>query len=351
MQFIIKNALNLIVASCFLTSVAAADGIDALFGDYIGSQVPGASVLVIRDGQTIEERSYGNANVEQQVPVTDETNFRLASLSKQFTAMAVLILADRGQINLDNPIGNYLTDIPVYFQRIKIIHLLNHTSGLQDYEDHIPRGQTAQLKDHDVVRILSNLSSTYFTPGSSYRYSNSGYAALAHLVATVSGTRFSAFLKDNIFEPLAMNNSEAFEDGINEVPNRAYGYTGSGTRFSRTDQSITSAVLGDGGVYTSIREYALWDAALYGTTIVRPETLARMFEPGRLNNGSRTKYALGWSVDSWNGTRRISHTGSTIGFRSSVIRFPEKKLTVVVLVNRANVAPWDKAEQIARMYW
>lgn len=351
MLITIRGVLATVVLSCFMPTLAKADSIDDLFQDYVGNQVPGASVLVIQSGEVVEQRSFGNADVEQQIAVTPETNFRLASLSKQFTAMAVLILAERGQLKLEDPVGNYLSNLPTYLKGIKIIHLLNHTSGLQDYEDHIPRGQTEQLKDADVVRILTTLSSTYFTPGSSYRYSNSGYATLAHLVAVVSGTRFSSFLKENIFVPLGMEQTEAFENGINEVPNRAYGYTGSGTRFSRTDQSITSAVLGDGGVYTSIKEYALWDAALYGSSIVRPDTLAKMFDPGRLNNGTRINYAMGWSIDTWNGTRRVSHTGSTIGFRSAVLRFPEKKLTVVVLVNRANVAPWDKAEQIARMFW
>jgi CubicO group peptidase (beta-lactamase class C family) len=343
----------------FLTTLSLAsesgsgqkDALDNLFREYSGDLVPGAAVLVIKDGSVIESRVYGAADPGAGTPVTPATNFRLASVSKQFTAMAVMILADRGMLNLDDAVRHHIPDFPGYASGVKIIHLLNHTSGLRDYEDHIPRGQTSQLKDRDVVAILKRLSSTYFQPGTSWRYSNSGYATLAHLVEVVGGMRYSEFVKDNIFTPLGMDASVAYENGINEVPDRAFGHSPAGNGFTRTDQSITSAVLGDGGIYTSLNEYALWDAALYGSSIISNTALAKMFEQGQLNNGSKVAYGLGWKLDVWNGVSRVSHTGSTIGFRTSVVRFPTKKLTVAVFVNRANASPWDKADQVARMYW
>lgn len=324
--------------------------IDRLFRAYDRTDAPGASVLVVKDGVVVYQRGYGMADLEAGTAADEATNFRLASLTKQFTAMAVMILKEDGRLTYDQALTDVLPGFPAYGSRIKIRHLLNHTSGLRDYEDLIPNGQREQLKDADVVQILTRQSSTYFTPGSQYRYSNSGYATLAHVVAQVSGMRFSEFLEARVFAPLEMRSTVAFEDGINTVPNRSYGYTPNGNGFTRTDQSLTSAVLGDGGVYTSAVDWVKWDEALYTDRLVSTATLAEAFTPGRLTSGAATAYGFGWMIDTYRGKRRVHHTGSTIGFRTAVQRFPDERLTVLVLVNRANAAPWDVAEQVADLF-
>ncbi len=166
----------------------------------------------------------------------------------------------------------------------------------------------------------------------------------------MSGRRFSEFLEERIFARLGMDGTVAYEDGINTVGNRAYGHTANGNGFTKTDQSLTSAVLGDGGVYTSAIDWVKWDEALYGDSLVGAATLAEAFTPGRLASGASTSYGFGWMLDTYRGKRRVHHTGSTIGFRTAVQRFPDERLTVLVLVNRANATPWAVAEQVADLF-
>ncbi|HEX9501093.1 MAG TPA: serine hydrolase domain-containing protein, partial [Thermoanaerobaculia bacterium] len=233
---------------------------DDLLRDYSGN-VPGASVLVVLDGNVVMRKSYGMANLEQRTAATPDTNYRLASVTKQFTAASILILAKSGKLSLDDPITKYLA-LPAHANAITIRHLLTHTSGLFDYEDLIPPGTTRQLKDSDVLQMLKDNDGSYFAPGTRYRYSNTGYAFLSLIVERVSGQRFADFLSENIFKPAGMNASVALEEGISTVARRAYGYSRADRAWHRTDQSLTSAVLGDGGIYTSTDDLVHWIAWL-----------------------------------------------------------------------------------------
>lgn len=324
--------------------------VDELFRAYDKPTVPGAAVAIIQDGWVVYQKGYGLAELKDKREVTTATNFRLASLSKQFTAMAVVMLIDRGLLQLETKLTDIFPDFPAYGSKIKIRHLLGHQSGLRDYEDLIPGSQTEQVTDKDVLDILKKQSSSDFTPGSQYRYSNGGYCLLSQIVEKVSGRSFPDFLHENLFNRLGMTHSLMFEKGISIVENRAYGHSPSGSGFTQTDQSVTSATMGDGGVYTSVGEYFLWDQALYRTDLASEELMKAVFTPAKLNDGSSTQYGFGWVLDTYRGLKRQSHTGSTIGFRTAVQRFPEKKFSVVVFVNRANSAPWDIARQIADLY-
>jgi CubicO group peptidase (beta-lactamase class C family) len=330
-------------------SPAQSSQIDRLFEDY-NSNTPSASALVIQSGEVLYKKSFGLANLEDHQSADSRTNYRLASLSKAFTAFAILILIDRQQLELDNKLNEVMTFSP-YGNDITIRHLLNHTSGLRDYENHISPRRTEQLKDSDVVDILRRQNSLLFNSGTQYRYSNSGYAVLAEVIRTVSGQSFASFLRDQIFEPLEMAETVAYEKGISEVTDRAYGYTRSRGIDHRTDQSLTSAVLGDGGVYTSLHDLVKWDAALYSNNLIRPDLLASAFKSGQLNSGMKTNYGFGWKLGTYRGFQNISHTGSTIGFRSAIQRYPQKNLTVVILINLANTAPWDIARQVSDIVW
>src|SRR5712691_868589 len=246
-------ALTLVALGC---ATGRMDQIDRLMRNYAGA-VPGASVLVVRDGKVVLRKSYGMANLEDRIAATPDTNYRLASMTKQFTAAAILMLAERGKLTLNDPITKYLA-LPTYANAITIRQLLTHTSGLLAYEDLIPPGTTRQLKDADVLDLLAKESTTYFAPGTHYRYSNTGYAFLALIVERASGMRFADFLRENIFTPAGMRASVAFEEGISTVPRRAYGYSSSDGGWHRTDQSLTSAVLGDGGIYNSVDDLVHW---------------------------------------------------------------------------------------------
>jgi len=320
--------------------------VDSLFAAYSGSAVPGASVIVIQQGRVIVRRAYGMANLERGTRATPETGYRLASVSKQFTAMAVMLLAQEGKLRYDQPVRDILPELPPAARDVTIRHLLNHTSGLVDYEDLIPETRTAQLSDRDVLAMLAPKDSLYFPAGSAYRYSNSGYVLLGLIVERVSGMSFPQFLRDRIFAPLGMTASIAHVDGSDTVPRRAYGYSPRGSGFAGTDQSVTSATLGDGGIYTNVDDMMRWDRALSGTALVDAATLQLATTPPVLR-GAATLYGFGWFVDTYRGERRWRHGGETSGFRNAIQRFPDRRFTVIVLTNRSSGEPGTIAEQIA----
>jgi CubicO group peptidase (beta-lactamase class C family) len=324
--------------------------IDGLFAAYDHDNVPGAAVAVFHDGKIAYHKAYGLADVEAEIPTTTATNYRLASVTKQFTAMAVLQLIEAGKLSFEDTLTKIFPDFPGYGDAITVRHLLNHTSGLKDYEDLIPGSVAGQLHDADILDIYRNQSSAASSAGSRYRYCNGGYVLLGLIVAQRSGETFAGYLKKHLFEAIGMKNTVAFEAGISSVASRAYGYTRSGGGFRRTDQSTTSATLGDGGVYTSVDEMFLWDQALYEGKLVSTSLLQQAFTPGKLDDGSSTHYGMGWMLGTYHGEQRVYHTGSSIGFRTAIARFPSRKLTVVVLVNRANVVPWETVDRIAAMY-
>jgi CubicO group peptidase (beta-lactamase class C family) len=344
----VLTALLLVVVTA--TPDDPASGIDALFREYDRPGVPGASVMVIKDGKVLHRKAYGLANLEEPTPSTTRTNYRLASVTKQFTAMAILILAERKKLSLDDRLTDFFADFPAYGRQITVRHLLQHTSGLTAYEGLIPKGTTRPLKDRDVLGLLKQQEKTSFTPGSEFRYSNSGYALLALIVEAASRRSFADFLRRNIFEPLGMRRTVAYEAGISTVPHRAYGYSRRGDGFERTDQSLTSAVLGDGGVYSSVEDLSKWDEALGSNKLVRASTLDQAVTPGVLADGRRTEYGFGWFLGSYRGVKSMGHGGSTIGFRTAIERFPERRLTVIILTNRNEADPAALARRVADLY-
>jgi len=323
--------------------------VDSLFTAYSGPLVPGASVVVIREGRVVARRAYGMADLEQRGAATPETDYRLASVSKQFTAMAVMLLARDGRLRYDQPVRDFLPELPAATRSVTVRHLLNHTSGLWDYEDLIPESRTAQLDDRDVLALVSSKDSVYFPAGSQYRYSNSGYVLLGLIVARVSAMSFPEFLRARIFQPLGMGATVAHVEGSDTIPRRAYGYSPRGGAFVQTDQSVTSATLGDGGIYTNVDDMTRWDQALYagGTELVDAATMELATTPPQLPAGATTQYGFGWFVDDYRGEKRWRHTGETSGFRNAIQRFPRRRLTVIVLTNRSSGEPDAIAERIA----
>jgi CubicO group peptidase (beta-lactamase class C family) len=320
--------------------------IDTLFVGYTGATVPGASVIVIRDSRVVFRQAYGMADLERNTPATPTTDYRLASLTKQFTAMATMLLVRDGRLTYDQPVRTVLPELPPAAAAVTIRHLLNHTSGLPDYEDLIPDTQTVQVSDQDVLSLLASHDSVYFPAGTRYRYSNSGYCLLALVVERVSGMAFADFLRQRIFAPLGMTRTLAHTVGRDTVPERAYGYTPDSGRFVPSDQSVTSATLGDGGIYTSVEDLAHWDEALYGERLV-DRTALRLAATPPVLPGDSTQYGFGWFVDTYRGLRRWRHTGETSGFTNAIQRFPERRTTIIVLTNRNGGEPWTIAERIA----
>ena len=324
--------------------------VDKLFSEYDRPNSPGASVMVIQNGKILLAKGYGLANVEEKIPCATNTNFRLASVTKQFTAMAVMILADRKKLWLGENLTDFFPEFPEYGRKITVRHLLTHTSGLIDYEDVIPKGTEIPVLDRDVLRLLMQQNKTYFPPGTKYKYSNSGFALLAQIVEVRSRNTFAHFLKQNIFAPLKMKNTMAYEQGISQVPDRAYGYSEEGTSFKRTDQSLTSSVLGDGGIYSSVEDLYHWDQALYTSKLVSAKMLKLAFTAQTKTDEPNVGYGFGWMIGEYRGLKEIWHSGNTRGFSTRIARFPEKKFSVIILTNRNEAKISELPHRIADLF-
>lgn len=325
--------------------------LEALFARFAAAGMPGASVLVVRHDSVLVRESFGLSDVEGNVAATPATNYRLASLTKQFTATAILLLARDGALSLDDAVRDRLPELPAYARDVTIRHLLTHTSGLWDYEAFVPDSQVRQVHDADALTLVrTRAESLYFAPGTSWRYSNTGYALLALIAERVSGQRFADLVRERIFVPLEMRDTYAHEEGRTDIPRRAWGYTVHGDSVTRTDQSNTSAVLGDGGIYSSIDDLARWDASLRRAPLVGDSLLQQATTAFVLGNGTPTEYGFGWFVGRYKGHARLRHHGETRGFTNAISRFPDDGLTIIVLTNRTGSAPWEIADALADLY-
>jgi len=243
--------------------------IDAVLANLKSATAPGAAALVVHNGRVVFRRGYGVTGLRTLQKIDERTNFRLASFTKQFTAACIMLLARDGKLSYDDHLTRFFPEFPAYGNSITVRNLLNHTSGLEDYEDllsqqypNTPLEKVPQILDAGVLKLLERQTTVKFPAGTKWEYSNSGYAVLAMIVETVSGKPFGEFLQERIFTPLKMKNTLAYERGKNEVPHRAYGHSRQGDSWHQTDQSPTSAVLGDGGIYSSLDDLAKWDRAL-----------------------------------------------------------------------------------------
>ncbi len=305
--------------------------IDSLLNQYAALDAPGFSMAVVRNQRVVYEKSEGYANLENKLPATSATNYRLASVTKQFTALAILQLNQAKKLSVEDEIQQYLPNLPLYAKGIKIKHLLNHISGLLGYEGLIKDDQ-GMVTDVNVLDMLSKVDSVKFPAGSAYDYSNSGYSLLASIIEKVSGQTYPEYIRSHIFKPLKMNQSSFNVPGF-QISNRAYGYTKKDTMYEKTDQSSSSYVLGDGGIYSSVNDLVKWQNALLKSKLIIENPLQQAssiaFDLDKYN-----KYACGWRIKNNDNMQIYNHTGSSRGFTTYHIFVPEKKLGVIFLSNR-----------------
>jgi CubicO group peptidase (beta-lactamase class C family) len=338
--------------------------IDAVFASLNSATDPGAAALVAHHGRVVFRRGYGVTDLRTLQKIDERTNFRLASFTKQFTAACIMLLARDGKLSYDDHLTHFFPEFPAYGNSITVRNLLNHTSGLQDYEDLLsqqypdtPPEKIPQIFDAGVLKLLEQQSTVKFPAGTKWEYSNSGYAVLAMIVEKVSGKPFGEFLQERIFTPLKMTNTLAYERGKNEVPHRAYGHTREDNGWHQTDQSPTSAVLGDGGIYSSLDDLAKWDRALRLHTLLSEAEMQPALTPvqptdgpAKSPEGKTVSYGFGWFLDPYLGHRRMSHNGETIGFHTTIQRFPDDQLTIIILANRTDINPEELALKVADLY-
>ena len=352
---------------------SAESKIDALFSGVTAPDAPGLAALVRENGKTVFEQGYGLRDLRTKTKIDAHTNFRLASFTKQFTAMAIMLLAHDSKLGYDETLTEIFPDFPVYGKSITIRNLLNHTSGLPDYEDLMERAERTngqrwspekQIQDSEVLELLKKEKSGKFAPGTSWSYSNSGYVVLGLIVAKVSGKPYSEFLRERMFTPLKMDHTLVHQKGKNEVEDRAFGYSREHDAFQETDQSSTSATLGDGGIYSNLEDLAKWDDALRNHALLSEKEMQPALTPVKLNDGSEPRwpteanddnlhpgkpvsYGFGWFRDPYNGRRRMWHTGSTMGFRTVIERFLGENLTIIILSNRTDLDPEKLSLKVA----
>ncbi len=340
----------MLFAGLLFSLIAKSCPSEALFSAYEGTH-PGASVVVIKDGKVVYDKSFGLANIEGNEKASSQTNYRLASITKQFTAMGILLLEKKGSLKVDDPVTKYLPELSEVASKVTLKHLLTHTSGLPEYSTLRPDSDTTQIVDKDVLRLVTKAKpETFVAPGKRYKYNNTGYALLALVIERTSKLSYAEFLKRNIFTPLGMTQTMVF-DAKAKIPNRAFGYSGADDSFTRKDQDRDTTVLGDGGVYSSTQDLVRWIDALDNRTLIAPKRLAEACSPMVQTDNPAVRYGFGWRITEEKGERVVFHTGTTSGFKNSLLWVPSKKLAVIVLTNRRQGDPLALSYMVLDQYW
>lgn len=328
------------------------DWVNYLFQNYTGKK-PSASFIVLKDGKIKKCQSFGYADLENKILANCETNYRLGSVTKQFTAIATLILINKGKLSYETKLTEIIPEFPNYGKEITIKDLLSHRSGLESYFKLHPKKSKKQLVDKDVLNLLKKQNGLLFPANSKYRYSNSGYAILALIVERVSNKSFKQFMYDEIFQKLNMSGSTVYQKNL-IIKNRAYGYELNDTIFERKDQNAWSAVQGDGGIYSSVNDYYQWDKNLYNETLITTnlkEDAFTIWDDIGKNRGAG--YGFGWHIEIKDGRKYLTHGGNTTGFRNYSLRIPSEKISVAIYTNTANYGTFElkrKALFLASLY-
>ncbi|GAB5554507.1 MAG: hypothetical protein Sapg2KO_40980 [Saprospiraceae bacterium] len=329
---------------CLLSTVSSVFGqydemMDPLFEGL--ENRPGAALGVFSKGELIWSKAYGLANLEHGVPINNQTVFDLGSVSKQFTAACILLLQQEGKLNIDDPIQKYLPEMPVYHQEtVTIRHLLNHTSGLRDYvEINAYAGVPFEniFTEEMGLEIMARQEDRSFKPGKQFLYNNGNYLLLAIIIRRTSGQSIGEYAKQHIFEPLGMDATFILENPHRAIKNGATGYVPNSDGYYDKRHYTNIAIGGDGQVYSTINDLLLWDANAYHKKVGGEQMYQIMETRGILNSGKKTNYGTGVFVDELNGNPMVMHLGAWGGFRALLYRFPEKELSIAVLMNGTDV--------------
>ncbi|MDP9177049.1 MAG: beta-lactamase family protein [Gemmatimonadota bacterium] len=337
--------------------------VDSLFAPWNKSNSPGCILGVSQNGALVHERGYGMANLELGVAITPASVFHVASISKQFTAMSILLLAKRGQISLDDEVRRYITELPDYGTRLTVRHLLTHTSGLRS--GFALRNDLAEPRDDDIdgddslVRILARQRALNFTPGTEYQYNNSGYALLAIVVKRMSGQSLRAFADSNIFKPLGMMQTHFHDNRTMIVPNRTSGYyvDASGLHLAIDEWTQTynnknpgNQGVGNSNLFTTARDLLLWEQNFVDVQVGDPALIAAMQTPTVLTGGDTSSYGLGLNMGRYRGLRTIDHSGGDPGYGAYLVRYPDQGLAIAVLCNVEGVNRRMLTGRVADIY-
>lgn len=342
----------LIPALAALLSVTAhADSLDDLAGAELKLRgIPGMSIAVVRNGRVEAVRGYGFADLEHKTPATPDTVYQLASVTKQFTASAVMLLVEEGRIGLDDPIRRHLPNLPEKWQDVTVRMLLNHTSGIPSYTSFpdLMRDPRRRFAPDEVVKTMAE-KPLDFVPGTRFSYNNTGYYLLGHLLEKVSGKDYNTLLQERLFRSAGMTGTQLnrLEDVI---PNRAGGYTRTPNGTANAPQTHPSQPFSAGALVSTAADMAKWDIALTNGTVLKPSVLKQMWAPAALKGGGTSSYGFGWQLETMNGIPVISHGGGITGSSTYFMRVPSKNLSVIVLCNSDNGNATQTARKVAALY-
>jgi CubicO group peptidase (beta-lactamase class C family) len=325
--------------------------VDKVFEKWNTHDSPGCALGVYKDGQIIYKHGYGMANLNDDVPITSATVFHVASMSKQFTAAAILLLAQQGKLSLDDEVRKYVPELPDFGERITLRHLLHHTSGLRDQWSLLGlagwRYSQDLITDDDVMSVLVNQKALNFKPGEKYLYSNTGFTLLAIIVKRVSGMSLREFTTANIFEPLGMSHTHFRDDHEEVIKHDALGYEQDGKdkpfRMNLTNFDTAGAT----SLHTTVEDLQLWDENFYHPRVGGPALIQQMLERGKLNSGEQQDYASGLVIGTYKGLQTVDHGGADAGYRSDFMRFPDQHFSASVLCNFADTNPSALVRQVA----
>ena len=358
-RLVLTSVLCLALAGCGGADAPSSRGhdaaaqVEALFSTFTRGDSPGAAVMVVEEGEIVHAGGYGYADLERRTPITSRTAFRLASVSKQFAAMAIMIMAEHGQLAYDDKLVQYIPELERFGDDITLRHLLTHTGGLPDYYDALTEEAGDSMPTtEDAMEFLAGWGEPLFEAGDRYEYSNPGYEMLALVVERVSGQTFGEYLRENVFEPLGMRDTVVRDDSEPEIRNRAYGYSRKEDSFILKDDDALNHIIGSGGIYSTVEDLYLWDQALYTELLVRRATLDEAWSSVRLNDGDDYPYGFGWGLEPYGALgRRVSHGGGWVGFSTFIVRFPKRQFSVIVLSNLDEFESGEFADRITDIYF
>jgi len=325
--------------------------VDAVFASWDQPGSPGCALAVSQDGTLIYSRGYGYANLDYDIPVTPQTVFDVGSITKQFVAASITLLAQEGKLSLDDNVRVWLPELPEYERPITLRHMIHHTSGLRDYLNLFPiagRDHYFPISHPQILAMMVRQRALVFPPGEQYLYSNTAYMLLAQVLERASGQTLGEFVQAHIFEPLEMQGSFMYDNYEKIIPRRATGYDRGDDGLVRMVHNYNFDVVGDGQMYTTVEDLLRWDDYLHGAR--KPAIHADMLTEGRLDNGDPTGYARGLMLGEYRGLRTVEHTGSSWGSRSILIRFTEPAFSIAVACNDDSSNPRRLAEQVADFF-
>src|ERR1700676_1331987 len=359
----LKKAPGRIIATLVLLGAPAilagtsdeksAAAVDEVFSDLARPGSPGCALSVYREGKIVYAKGYGLANIEENVPITPQSVFDIGSTSKQFTAASILLLEKQGKLSINDDVRKYIPELPSYPQKITILNLLNHTSGLRDY---LTLMELAGINidsvttDADALALINGQKALNFAPGSEWLYSNTGFFLLSVIVQRASGKTLREFAAENIFAPLEMTHTQYRDNHAALIGNRALAYAERDDKSGYTLDVSYFEQTGDGAVHTSVEDLLKWDENFYSPRVGGQDFLKELQEHGKLNSGKVLDYAKGLVVKDYRGLHVVSHGGAWGGYRAELLRFPEQHFSVACLCNVGNANPTERAHEVADVY-